>query len=577
MDYQLRIPQNHPHRQGLEKVITDLLVFVEVGSIYISHNDKKNASPIVTFILKKNCGQVSCELEQISNKVIRSYPYFIFRFINAIHASHGFEHGVPYLIRHCTVNELVYYEAGNKVFSPVNPNSKELIQKAKFSFREDKEATLEGFGSAIAHMKNNENLKAALGMYHAFWSLFSCYYGFLIGEFGEDTDFIDILEDYKRITVFAPHLKKILDYEVPEDKEIFVSLITAHHCRIQNTTMADISCAVFERAKQKFELLDKELDRLFKVYTKYCKQKINAFSNPHFLGKSIFTDKLPSNYIMDLALSEISTLIANFFRTRAIYCFGYTVIHDQDEVMKKEYFRKKLPRYHFYLLVLNMEHKENAVSLLQFLIREKFEDRYKVTILNHRAQYLRKQSQNQKYFFDTITTNGLLIYNNPLHPIYCKTFGAVRDLEFSKNYWQNRILAAEHFLALVQDSNEPELPLIINSILQQSVKQIAVGLIDLFLGYHPNKYSINYLFSLLHYLDIIELPFDLNIEKEKLVYQLLSANSDMIMHKNLKSENIEDSDFLFGKCEKIFEQAYSIGNNEVERIQNQSNTSILKI
>jgi HEPN domain-containing protein len=142
-------------------------------------------------------------------------------------------------------------------------------------------------------------------------------------------------------------------------------------------------------------------------------------------------------------------------------------------------------------------------------------------------------------------------------------------LEFSKNYWQNRILASEHFLALVQDSNEPEVPLIINSILQQSVKQAVVGLIDLFLGYHPNKYSISYLFSLLYYLDIMELPFDLNNEKERFLYQLLSANGDMIMHKNLNSENGEDSDLLFSKCEKFFELAEQIGNNEVKRIKDE--------
>jgi HEPN domain-containing protein len=272
---------------------------------------------------------------------------------------------------------------------------------------------------------------------------------------------------------------------------------------------------------------------------------------------------------MDLALFEISTLIANFFKIRAVYCFGYTIIDEQEE--KKGYYSKKLPRYHFYLLVLNLEYKDNAVSLLQSLIREKFQGRYEVTILSHRANYLGKQSQNQKYFFDSIMRNGLLTYNNPLYPIYSKTFDVARDFEFSKNYWQNRILAAEHFLILVQDSNEPEVPLIINSILQESVKQIAVGLLDLFLGYHPNRHSIKHLFSLLLYLDIIELPFDLNNEKEKFLFQLLSANSNMIMHKDLKRESAQDSDILFDKCEKFFELAEEIGNKEIKRIESLNN------
>lgn len=568
MDYHLRIPESYPMREQLEKAITDLLVFVEAGTIYISNNKDDNVPTIITFILKKNCGQSGDTVLEISKKIVKSYPDFIFRFINAFRASHGFKAGLPYLIRNCTINELVYYEPDNKVFYPTNLNPKKLIKKAKLSFSGDKEATLEGFRSAVLHIKSNENFEATVEMHMAFWGLYSCYSGFLIGELGEDIEYSNLLEEYKRVTGFVPHLKSILDYDVPEDKEIIISLITAHSCKSLKTVMADVSWEVLERAKQKFELLDKELDRLFLEYTKYCKQKMNALSNLRFLGKSIFTNKIQSNYIMDLALLEISTLIAGFFSTRAIYCFGYSIINDQAGAENSKYFRKKLPRYHFYLLVLNMEHKENAVSLLQSLIHEKFEDRYKITILNHRAQYLRNQSQNQRYFFDTVTTNGLLIYNNPLHPIYSKTFGVVRDVEFSKNYWQNRILASEHFLVLVQDSNEPEVPLIINSILQQSVKQAVVGLIDLFLGYHPNKYSMSYLFSLLYYLDVMELPFDLNNEKERFLYQLLSANSDMIMHKNLNSENSEDSDLLFSKCEKFFELAEQIGNNEVKRIEN---------
>ena len=574
MDYLIKIQQSHPDGQRLEKAITDLLHFVEAGSIYVSFSDTDNAAAIVTVILKKNCGQDGDTLGETSQKLIKLYPDFVFKFINSNWATYGFKKGKPYFIEHCTLNELVYFEPDNKIFYPLTNTSKELVKKAKKRFNKDNELAVETFKEVSVCIENNSSVEAALAMYKTLRYIYMCASEFLTGQFiGAD----DLLVQYEQVIDFAPSLKSILNKDAEADKEIFIILNTACSCKQQKHTMAAIDWLLIDRAKTKIELMQKEVCRLFLEYTKTCKQKMSELSNLHFLGKSIFTDKIPSNYIMDLALSEISILIANFFRTRAIYCFGYTVIHDQDEVVKNGNFRKKLPRYHFYLLVLNMEYKENAVSLLQFLIREKFGDRYKVTILNHRAQYLRKQSQNQKYFFDTITTNGLLIYSNPLRPLYCKTFGEVRDLEFSKNYWQNRIFAAQHFLALVQDSNEPEVPLIINSILQQSVKQIAVGLLDLFLGYHPNKYSINYLFSLLQYLDIIELPFDLSIEKERFLYQLLSANSDMIMHKNLKSENIEDSDFLSSKCEKFVEQAYSIGNNEVERIQNQSNASILKI
>lgn len=566
MNYPIKIPKSHPDGQRLEKAITDLLHFVEAGSIYVSFSDTENAPTIVTFILKKNCGQDDETLREASKKLLRLYPDFVFKFINSIWAVNGFKKGKPYFIEHCTVNEMVYFEPDNKVFYPLANISKELLKKAKKRFHKDNELAVDAFKEVTVHIKNNSSVEAAFAMHQTLRLIYICASEFLTGQFIGTGN---LLVQYRRVIDFAPSLKNILNRDVESDKEILIMLNTASSCKQQKHDMGAIEWSLIDRTKTKIELMQKEVCRLFQEYTKTCKQKLEDLSNPHFLGKSIFVNKVPSNYIMDLALSEVSTVIANFFKTRAIFCFGYTVIHEQEEDVKKGYFRKTLPRYHFYLLVLNMENKENAVSLLQSLIREKFQGRYKVTILNHRSHYLRKQSQNQKYFFDTITTNGLLIYNNPLHPIYCKTFGVVRDLEFSKNYWQNRILAAKYFMALIQNSSEPELPLITNQILQQSMKQIMVGLIDLFLGYHPNTFSINYLFSLLNYLDFIELPFDLNIEKERLTCQLLSGNINMLMHRDLKNETKDDSDILYDKCEKFIELALRIGNSEVERIQNQ--------
>jgi hypothetical protein len=80
--------------------------------------------------------------------------------------------------------------------------------------------------------------------------------------------------------------------------------------------------------------------------------------------------------------------------------------------------------------VLNLELIENAIELLQTQIADKFGDKYKVTILNHSASYLRKKSQNKKYFLDTIIANGLLIYNNPLYLVYSNIFEVERNIDF---------------------------------------------------------------------------------------------------------------------------------------------------
>lgn len=138
---------------------------------------------------------------------------------------------------------------------------------------------------------------------------------------------------------------------------------------------------------------------------------------------------------------------------------------------------------------------------------------------------------------------------------------ADRDFAFSKNYWDNRMRLAEGFLALVHT----EQPIILNMLIQQAVQQMAVGLIDLFMGYHPNIYSTNYLLRLLDC--IPELPkLFTDSEEDRRLRQLLSANIDMLKHKNIGYETIEDSSKLFKKTKDFYDKILAIGNKELERL-----------
>ncbi|RYD76915.1 MAG: hypothetical protein EOP53_13850 [Sphingobacteriales bacterium] len=276
-------------------------------------------------------------------------------------------------------------------------------------------------------------------------------------------------------------------------------------------------------------------------------------------GASIVKEKLSTNYFVDHALAEITETIRGFIKVRAIYCFGYSATSSD---RKQKLFSKKIPGYHLYLLVLNSEHRQNIVPELHALIKKKFSGKYTVTILQHRAQYLRNQAVNQKHFINAVVRNGLEVYNNPEHPFYEIPVAADRDFVFSKNYWDNRLRLAEGFLALVHT----EQPIILNVLIQQAVQQMAVGLIDLFMGYHPNIYSTNYLLRLLDCIPEIPKLFT-NSEEDCRLRQLLSANIDMLKHKNIGKENIQDSSKLFQKCRDFYDMIMIIGNKELERLK----------
>ncbi|MCV9926639.1 hypothetical protein OIU83_03215 [Flavobacterium sp. LS1R49] len=561
----MKIAQSNPHRERLEKAITDLLHFIEAGAVYISYNDSNNAV-VVTFILKENCSQDGDTLAEASYKLTKLYPDFVFKFINFNWASYGFKKGKPFFIQHCTLKELVYFVPDNKVFYPRTDISKELIKKAKKRFYLDLEAAVVTFRNVPIYTRNNKNVEAAFIMHQTLRYIYICASEFLTPEFIGSTC---LLMHYDHVIDFAPTFKNILNKDIQEDKEVFIMLNEAYCSIQQNHEMAYINSTLINVARVKIESMQREINRLFLEYIKSCKEKVRELNNQTFLGKSIFNGKIRSNYIMDDAFSRISVVITEFFKTRAIYCFGYATIHDQDSTAKNSNYSKVLPGYHFYLLVLNLEHIENAIPLLQALIREKFEGKYKVTILNHSANYLRKKNQNQKYFFDTIMANGFLVYNNPLYLVYTKNFDVERDIDFSKKYSEDRMLLAQQFLSLAQNCFNEDSALIKNVFFHKALEQISVGLINLFLGYHPINFSINYLFSLLKYTQEVELPFDFTNEKEKTLYQSLFVNEEISKQDNAEEDNIEHSKLLEVKCITFFKQAKLIIENEFKRLESE--------
>lgn len=562
MDYLLRIAQNSPHRDRLELAITDLLHFIKAGAIYVSNNRITNVV-VITFILRKNCDQDDDTLENTLESKIELYPDFIFKFVSYKKASYGFIKGKPYFIQHCTLKELVYFEPNAKVFYPRKNTSRALIQKAKKRFDTDFEAATVSLRNVSIFARNKKRVEAAFALHQTLRYIYICSSEFMTPEFISSTC---LLIHYDYIIDFAPTFKNILNKESQEDKEILDMLNAAYNCIVHNKSFNDIDDALLASAKAKIALMQRELKRLFVEYVALCKEKVRELNRQDFLGSAIFNHKFLPNYIIDSALAEVSTVLAECFKIRSVYCFGYDTFHIQN--MKKESYSKKVPNYHFYLLVVYLEHTEKAILSMQNLIRAKFGNKYKVTILYHNSNYVRKKNQNQKYFFDAIVSNGLLVYNNPQYLAYSETNIVERDLNFAKKYVDYRIMVAQQLFSLAQNCFSDDSVLIKKVLFRKVIEQISIGLVYLFLSYHAGKFSINYLFSLLKYIDEVDLPFDCNDEKERTLYQYLSETTEVSIKKGKGNCNILNNKFLENKCITFFKQAKELSANVFEKLEN---------
>lgn len=564
MNYQIKIQENHPLREQLETVIRGLLTFIDAGSVYVSLNEAERLT-IVTFILKKNSGQHGGMLERHSDKLTTENPNVIFRFLNEVIVSQGFKEGNLFLTNHCTLSELVYYQNSNKIFSPLKTDPEKLTKKAYTHQDIIREPAIDSYNEAISSIAKGEYVKAAAQFYNAIWILYACYTEFLTGSLEEQFEYPSFDEVYETANRYAPKLKNILDIESKAGLDLILSLRAAYTSIHQKYPVPVIDSTLLEVAEAKYQHLLAELENYNYRFSIRTEAKLNGINKSHYGNASILTQKLTSNYFVDHALSEISQTIQDFIKVRAVYCFGYSII-ENDLQKKQKPFSRTLPGYHYYLLVLNREYKQNSVAELQALIRKKFSGRYTVTILQHKAQHLRKQALNQKHFINAVVANGLEVYNSPLSPFYQIPVATGRDIKFTKNYWNNRMLVAQGFLTLVQDEYPDELPILINAMLQQAIQQIAVGVLDLFLSYHPNIYSTNYLLRLLDCIPKLPKLF-IDSEEDRRLRQLLSANIDMLKHKNPEQETIEDSSKLYKKCKDFYNAILVAGSKELERLE----------
>lgn len=556
MDYQIRIPDSIPRREQLEEVLYGLLTFIDAGSMYVSC--KTGQPAIVTTILKSDCKQHGIMLERFSEKLAKDNPNTIFRFLDEKIVVLGFKKGSPFLLMHCSLSELVYFEPKGKVFLPQYADIERLLKKSNKRSTDDLNTATRHFEAYQTHISNNETEKAAVSLYSAIWSVYTCFAAFFTGYLEEYFEYPEFDYVYDITNRCAPELRDILDIQTTEGEEILIPIQTTYESSIKKHPIQPVEKSVLKLTEAKYQHLYAELENSYYRFFAGTKSKFIELNQPLHGGASILKEKLPTNYFVDHALAEISETIKNFVKVRAIYCFGYLVTRSNK---KQKPFSKELPAYHFYLLLLNNEHRQNIVPELQSLIKKKFTGKYIVTILQHRAQYLRNQAVNQKHFINAVVRNGLEVYNNPDNPFYEIPVAAERNLVFSKTYWHNRMRLAEGFLRLVHT----EQPIILNVLIQQAVQQMAVGLIDLFMGYHPNIYSTNYLLRLLDC--IPELPkLFTDSEEDYRLQQLLSANIDMLKHKNIGQETIEDSSKLFKKARDFYDKIQVIGNKELEHL-----------
>jgi hypothetical protein len=269
---------------------------------------------------------------------------------------------------------------------------------------------------------------------------------------------------------------------------------------------------------------------------------------------------------LTIVLQEVSAVIKNNIRTGGLYCFatrreciGHTTVFNKPE-------ETSTVRTHVYLLVLTEETKRNATADISDLIAGLVPN-CKATLLLHKNTSLRQLTSHQKWFFNQVMKEGLLVWEHPDFPPYLHLDEEpVHNPALSANYWNNRLRIARTYLESELQIEVSGIECVQHSMLHVVVEQVCLGMIAVFLGYQPTHYSLGYLFDLcVLFTPLTNELFPRQTEEDKQLYALLTTNFGSLRHAKTNYHGFTHTELLSKRCCLFMEQAEALVTQELDR------------
>lgn len=267
-------------------------------------------------------------------------------------------------------------------------------------------------------------------------------------------------------------------------------------------------------------------------------------------------------------LREASAIIKNNIRTGGIYCFAARRERVDHTTIFQEPGETSTVQTHVYLLVLTEEAKTNATADLSDLIAGLIPNG-KATLLLHKNTSLRQLTAQQKWFFNHVMKEGLLVWEHPDFPPYLHLDEEpVRNPALSVNYWNNRLRIARTYLESELQIEVSGIECVQHSMLHVVAEQICLGMIAVFLGYQPTHYSLGYLFDLCElFTPLTNELFPRQTEEDQQLYALLTTNFGNLRHAKTKYHGFTYTELLSKRCCLFVEQAELLVGKELERLE----------
>lgn len=574
MSHYTKIPKNFPYRHLLEASEQALLgYFTPDGAYYSFDRVPAGAAVQVTLLVSCEKSEIDRELRQLASRAFESYPELRWSLFSWRYAEDALRRGNLFFLQHCTLGEFAYGSDGTS--HPVYPEAAAVglaLRRARKLFQR-RTAKIDGILLDFSKCLEHENFTEAFFILHrALELLFKQAAAFLTGKAFVSKS---IARQQEHLGLAAPEMGGLFNTADAADCTMLELLDGSYWNFKRRQPLGGVRTSMASAIASKVTLMKNLVEKHFEEAAAAIEERMKqaaalVAATPEESAVAITaTDTLPATPSFpapDADAMLVSRLITSFLDAQGIYCFGKRRFSEAFESIASPDAAPE-EHVHFYLLVVAQKVPANAAADLSNLIKRKTRGRCTATVLVHTMKSLRGRKPEHQYFFWKAMAEGTALYeaDGYQRPI-AATAPPKRDVAALRFYWQERNRLAGHFIEAAY-AIEADADAFKASLLHQAAAQLCLGLINTFLGYRPNHFSLGYLFELCEcFTPLTRDFFPRRAAEETALFEMLAKHPSQLRHEVQSHEHGSNIMLLERRCKSFLEKAWVLAAGELERL-----------
>lgn len=565
---------SQPNAERLNELVRCLTTEIDIERIYMRKIETGEKIMEQLFILRaKTCSKATTEVQFLIDMFFKEEQYYCYKLYQASKVKDAIHQGRLRFYTICTEKALLYRKPNStyRLF-PEQVDVSWLFQKAEKDYLKEAEK-INYFEKGAQFYMEQEN--DAFAAYMVQQAMEMSYRAIELWIVGMDRITHSIAGHQRYLAPYVPELGTLFSSDKKEDI-IALSLLDDAYLDVRYKTNYHIAKDMLLYCVEKLNQLIpwvrqsyQELLLSFKMHYEGAYPSRGAYvqvmHDASVVGKEknrdeaiLATTQIKESEIsesrIDEDLQEMIRELCTGLNISQIYCFG----HRSERQSVQKLIGKNVETYHNHYDLLLVTDEEVAKAAMQEGRINAMNEANRVTLIAHGRSGVEKALNENNRFFRQVLEKGTLLFGEGI--VIPEVDLNPTDEKLMKSHmervWFRRITRARAFLASAYAALDEAYEDVPVSLLNQFMEQVCLGLIEVFLGYQPNRHKLHHLLNLCqNFSGIVVDIFPRRTESDRKLFKLLDQGVHDIRFRQEWCVNPADIDLLNRKCKNFLQKA----------------------